>query len=552
MRIPALRSVHHYVSTVWKGELHHAVSLDTLPLKFGSPLPNLDTTHIQVTIPRHIKLMRWLSVIAGDAFGHATTKPLIVGIDADCIDYVYESIDLESYLLDPDSSLQGYACDSTTLCGFHAKSLDARHGRPPDARLQLSRECPTRKAIDLHVHFLWRWLLPSGGVRALVCTTALDVTDTYFTRADAKREAFERDVCDHRYGNYIRESQLLLEARLYDRLHCSLEFLADEIDIRRGKPVSNKAVDLAYLFEPCVQSLKYDRTTLPRQKLWFKTSTGSIVPYKVIQVKILLDVCSNAVKHGDGFITIVHSPTIIRVMNRVAIKRSSSKRSSSLTGLRALKAECEALGLAINFRNQDTVFEAVISVVTEEEASESEDTRSVVAPGAAASASFDRRTPPAAPTNRTPPPWRAKDLAWIIIDDQPTICTLWSKHMLNHHGVQLKTLSSPAEVANAAAVLWETVSDARLVVCIMDEHLFELTPSFEIRPCTGTQLRDRFDQKPKLRDAIRQAKIHFVGASSTEIFDPRLHSVIGKYGTTSKMIKTILGDIAVRESYSLH
>lgn len=543
MRIPALRSVHDYASAVWNGDFD-VVSLDTMPLKFGSPLRDLESTYIEATIPKHIKLMRWLSVIAGDGFGRATSKPLVVGIDADCVDYVYESMDLERYLLDPDSSLQGYCThDSSELCTFHAISLDARQAQPPDARLQISREHPARKAIDLHVHFLWRWAAPSGGVFALVCSTALDVTDTYFARADAKRKAFERDVCDHRYGNYIRESQLLLEAGLYDRLHCSLEFLADEIDIRRDKPVNNKAVDLALLFEPCVQSLKYDRTTLPRERFWFKSTAGNIVPYKAIQVKILLDVCSNAVKHGDGFITIVRSPTTIRVANNVAIKRSSSKRSSSFTGLRALKAECEALGLAINFRNENAVFEAVISVVTEEEACEIKDSSGVAVPRELA-----RRAPP---DNRTAP-WRAQDLAWIIIDDQSLICTLWSKHMLRHHGVMLKTLSSPAEVANAAAVLWETVADARLVVCIMDEHLFKLTASFETRPCTGTELRDEFDQKPKLRDAIRHAKIHFVGASSTELADPRLHSVIGKYGTTSRMIKTILNDIALRGLHSRH
>lgn len=520
-RIQLLRAVEVFVS-----ERRSRVALESLPIQM---------VHERVRcIPRSVKAFQWFNVVSGDGNGRVTERSKLVGIDGEGVRLVHPNLDVEAFVADPDTSFEGYECDSTRSAGFHPKCVDVKARRPQDARLLLIRENDPRQAVELHVHYLCRWRGKDGMVRALTCGTTLDVTESYFARVDAERKDFERDVIDHRYGNYIRECQLLLEAGLYDRLHSSLEVIADEIDVRRGKSLPNEPVDLDTLLRPCVQSLRYDPTSLPHHKFVFKTATGVVVPYKVLQVKILLDCLSNAIKHGDGFVAIRRTPDTLELSNRVCAEQSkTARRSSSRTGLRALRAECRALDLAIDFREEASVFYATIGVVTEEAGPSVDDAEST--------GSVDPRR------------LQVADLDWIIIDDQPTICALWSKHMAKNYGVDIKVVCSPAEVANAPAVLWETLgrsAGVATLVCIMDEYLHELTPdTFEVRPCTGATLRDRIFAQPKLREALDAGRIHLVGASSTDLHDARLHTIIGKHGTTRKMIEHVLDDVAAAASH---
>mmetsp|Transcript_4580 Transcript_4580/g.14337 ORF Transcript_4580/g.14337 Transcript_4580/m.14337 type:complete len:613 (+) Transcript_4580:27-1865(+) len=465
-------------------------------------------------------------------------------------------------------------------------------------------------SVQVTFHKSYRFLDHAG---RLCCVQIGETTDV--TAAMREHEALvagviarSRDAVDHRFGNKLRLMHLLCTDALDERsdttdvptpsrqrrrsddpgqtlLRC-FESLSYEVAIRRGHfdnlpPVDQvDAVDFIkgeFVGVDVDISFRFPQPERPRL-LFFNRDLKPLSPI-VLQVLILQDIASNAFKHGTGRVEVDVTPTNLVFRNDkrpacVSPEASSSSEASSPSssasstdataskqegasfdavwrrrrvGLRTLRTLSGELDLGIAFDDDGDSFvttvtfgeiRAVALAAAREEEPSSND------------GGDDEGSPSSSPERTA-----AQEYAWVFMEDEAVIATMFQKLMHRKHGVDVLLVTQPCDVGNLARVVVHAhrtrrraKDDHRGTIFIMDENVVEMAEDCSVVPVTGTALRDRLFAHPATRALIDAKELCLFSASASEVHDPRCLLCLGKTGSVAKDAARILD--AVRKHHA--
>jgi len=422
MRVPVIRAIDEYLARATKTGF--ATTQRELPLQ--SALPAHVAGHIATLRRIFVVLVMTCDAKTGEFVppnrcawlaGDLTS---LLGDDATNDDYVREACGtfgargfrhVDPLTLD---KCKGLVAGTHSYVQIHmvrgstaasTSAAPAKSGDTLGAKQQAKRTAPKpRQAIVTDATLLHRYTSACGKfVRAVTAASTADVTSTFELERSLVVDRERRDFVDHRAGNLLRTSQLLLENGEYAQLAKALALMTTEIDVRRGRvgDLTLEPVTLEALIEPATQTVtcvirdveddddddddhddKSGKNTnaahgavvvaAPRNKSNKKyrffsppgrqddywggpaRATKMQISYELLRVVALLDIMSNVAKHGTGVCVVTRRPDRLTFANAVntaqAAKTKPDDATETGTGLAALRRECARIGVDVTFR----------------------------------------------------------------------------------------------------------------------------------------------------------------------------------------------------------
>jgi len=334
-----------------------------------------------------------------------------------------------------------------------------------------------------------------------------------------------RESIDHRFGNKIRMMHLLCQNSPVDAISSELsrhfERLTYEIEIRRNM-FSNLPDIEPVAFDSLVEEefIKLEVIGLSRHRLLFFDLNRKPLSPIVIQVLLLQDIASNAFKHGDGRVACELDAASLRIKNRTKrdFETLSNKAPRKRIGLDTLRTVSKLIAVNIHFEKHAEEFVTTLEFGRIEVFPPADD-----------------------PPIPAPPLCSAHDFAWVLLDDEATICRLYQGLMKKRFNVDAVIVQTPADVANTPKIVVDVHRRLRKpVVLIMDEMLVEMDDNFEIRYCTGTDIRDKFDNSPTIANLIATRNLILLSSSASHVHDDRVLLKLGKMGSVVTDVTKIL------------
>lgn len=490
-----------------------------------------------ITDTSSLKQFRWIMALTCDPKKSTVLGQTLVGVDNNPL-ALFPDSNIADMITDPLQPLAAFEGDDDPMDLF----VETATALSPELTREIyfvSEE--TSRAIEMRFELWTRYDLPTGFRRTLLRGMMLDVGREYKERCLRARDRINRDIIDHRFGNLLRIAQLELETGNVEGAVKLLGILTTEVDIRRGlvAKVPFVPLSIAELIQPLASSLTLTFEGDATTQLEYSALDGSSkIQGQVLQVRLFMDVVSNAVKHSDGALSVdvrrdaqtdnrSAVPTTMIFSNNRSRKLSRISLDSLRTGLGALQSEAKEIGVSIDFDQGDASFTVCVHLLS-------------LLPEIDATGPLKS---PHKPTNDKLLA-TAADYAWCIVDDSATIASLFKKHMEKAYGVSPTCFVTPADVGCLQPGIWQALQAKRPeqhgLIVLMDENLFELDQEFEIVQVTGTELRRRLLTRPKLRAAHDTRTVIFVSASSNEVDDPSCLVNVGKAGTTARMVAKVM------------
>mmetsp|Transcript_3965 Transcript_3965/g.5573 ORF Transcript_3965/g.5573 Transcript_3965/m.5573 type:complete len:728 (-) Transcript_3965:183-2366(-) len=394
--------------------------------------------------------------------------------------------------------------------------------------------------------------------------------------------AEHRETVDHRFGNKIRLMHLLCQEGRTSELDSHFQRLRFEIDIRRNlfenlppiTPISplefirsefpssfditiDKFRDdtdlLFYSLSSDTQNSPANHKELNRFTPEFKGNNNNIKKGKpispiILQVLILQDLASNALKHGTGKIHFQILPNYFIVSNQIRRDKKNAEISRHV-GLGALKAISRRLGLKIDFIKSESEFKVCLFINiefihSEKIASPERSSFSNQAQDCYDNTNADNEQE----KNRHKKnkmkilAHKAQALHWVLIDDDELICTKFHVLAKRKFGIDVHKIHTPSDVANIVKIIFSLTrnDDPRPLVVIFDENLLELDDDLNLVAITGTEIRDRLLSKPRIKLLVKTGRLFFFSASASIVADQRVCLQLGKSATVTHDIERII------------
>lgn len=396
--------------------------------------------------------------------------------------------------------------------------------------------------VQVEFHKTLRYLSADGEVTCLQIGETRDVTTEMkqYEELVCGMLSRHRESIDHRLGNKIRMMHLLCQSSSIDELSTQFERLSYEIEIRRNM-FSNLPPVNPITFEHFINQefIKVRAKGLTRQRLLFYDLLDRPLSPVVIQVLILQDIASNALKHGDGEVHCSIDGCKLSISNNrggvlcpgdrifgTIGNQSSRKR----IGLETLKTVCKSIDVNIEFDRQQKSFCTTLTFG-----------KIKILPSEVCEEGCAPTSPPATNFLQRDPFDEALNYTWVILEDEQVICKLYKHLAKSKVSIDFHVIQSPAEVSVAAKIVVDLYrTHEKPVIVIMDEKLVAMDDNFRLSEISGTQIRNLFFNSGVVSDLIYQRKLILVSSSASDVEDDRVLLKLGKNGAVSADIARIL------------
>jgi len=233
----------------------------------------------------------------------------------------------------------------------------------------------------------------------------------------------------------------------------------------------------------------------------------------VLAVNLLHDAASNCFKHaGKEAVHVELLQNMLRISNKVSSGLPISYSSSS--GLLAMQAEAEALGVPCQFDARDGRFVVEFSLQCR-----------LTAPQSVSQV----------PTQQTveSDPYGTEEFSWVLVEDDPIITRLFTPLMarvgIKHHSVVQTADEVQAFVETTVSHASSALSLNLKTICLMDENLMCCDGDGQHVKTTGTELRKQLQENLMARQFIAEGSLLLMSMSGSKaVEDSSLVLVIQK------------------------
>jgi len=314
-----------------------------------------------------------------------------------------------------------------------------------------------------------RYIDEEGSRVALDIGETFNITETFRKQEVAiratNRKKVLQDVFDHRLGNKIHSSILLLEAGKMDLAKAELQSIRTFLDVHRGYTdcvLSGPMAIEEFLSSTC-SAIDITCEQLQCSVQFFDKEGSEIKPH-ILAHRIFDDLTSNIAKHGVSPHIVFEGDCII-LTNK--IQQGPDAEYSSHSGLRSIEGEARNLNIEFEYAVKGDEFVAKIHLTCHLSSME-------------AGTGEEDTTP--------------RKVHWILLEDDPKIVHFFSVAMRKLQVGPVSTIQTAAEVRRFVnyvedSCLNEYVTNGRVTVCIMDENVVTMNEHGETTKMTGTELR---------------------------------------------------------------